>query len=200
MWTSFFSFLLLMIPISVKTVLYNHRQETSDEAHHLFAGCEDTPTNTKNNTKYHSHVMIPILLLLACLGLSRFMERLSKHFICVVDSAMTFSIVQAARRLSGVYIIAIMFGESFSAAMIGGSLVSSLGFALHGWQSVIMKSDKKQSSGNYKPVATNSSDMQSTASTVSDNDDDEEDGGNSPEGSSDGIEFTAPIANTGRNQ
>ena len=187
MWTSFFSFLLLMIPISVKTILYNNHQETAEQAHPLFAGCEDTTAN--NNTK-HAQVMIPMLLLLACLGLSRFIERLSKHFICVVDSAMTFSIVQAARRLSGVYIIAILFGESFSAAMIGGSLVSSLGFALHGWCSV-MNNDKKHSTStsNYKPVAT-CSDMQFTASTISENDEEEEEG-SSTEGTSDGIEIMA---------
>ena len=75
-------------------------------------------------------VIIIVGICLGLLGLSRFLERLCKHWICICDSAVTFSIVQAARRVLGVYIIGFIFHEPFSQGLWIGSICSGIGFYL----------------------------------------------------------------------
>jgi hypothetical protein len=85
---------------------------------------------------------------------------------------MTFSIVQAARRLAGVYIIGILFGESFSVSMIVGSLCSGLGFVLHCWFSYISRpprsdaESKRSHQYKYESIQTiNAADLLSDVET-----------------------------------
>ena len=85
------------------------------------------------------------------------MERLSKHWICVCDSAVTFSVVQAARRISGVYIIGFVFRERFSKGLLAGSILSGIGFFMKhrfGTSGGDDAGDTVGSDVNYKPIAT----------------------------------------------
>uniref|UniRef100_A0A7S2Y710 EamA domain-containing protein n=1 Tax=Entomoneis paludosa TaxID=265537 RepID=A0A7S2Y710_9STRA len=75
-----------------------------------------------------------VVLCFALIVVSRFGERLSKHWICLYDSAMTFSLVQAGRRLSGVLIMAVLFQETFRVGMWVGTLCCGIGFCLHAWK------------------------------------------------------------------
>lgn len=158
MWTSFFSFLLLCLPVlfdeftnhksnnndasSVASssnlelsVTYNVGGSTIDSSADTTTDMTTTTTTPDGSsaTAINTHA-VAIGLCLVPLALSRFLERLSKHFICVNDSAVTFSIVQAARRWSGIFIIGLLFNgyeHIDSKGMILGSLVSGVGFALH---------------------------------------------------------------------
>jgi hypothetical protein len=71
--------------------------------------------------------------------------------------------VQAARRLAGVYIIGLLFGERFSVGMIVGSLCSGLGFVLHCWFSCgvppTSSCDAESKSYNYESLPINNADL-----------------------------------------
>jgi len=145
MWTSFFSFSFLIIPVVVVG--------SSDSGSHDGGGDRGDDSATGNNTVTNNDntllrlqditisnatttttmIGLGIAICLALLTISRFLERLSKYFICVHDSAVTFSIVQAARRWSGIYIVGCAFHESFSTAMLVGSCLSGFGFVLYAW-------------------------------------------------------------------
>lgn len=135
MWTSFFSFVLLGIPVLWKE-LSSESTGSDSRANSLPlpSPSPDTLTPTLPTTANNPAVAM-IGLCLVLLALSRFLERLAKYIICVFDSAVTFCIVQAARRWSGIYIIGILFYryESLliSRGMLVGSLISGLGFLLH---------------------------------------------------------------------
>jgi drug/metabolite transporter (DMT)-like permease len=147
MYTSFFSFVLLTVPLFVSwvttTSTNNSLQESmqvasSSSSSSCHAGQDDTMEEEENDTTARTTgtttaALVVIFLCLILLALSRFAERIAKYWICVCDSAMTFSLVQAARRLSGVFVIAALFGEPFSSTMLIGSLVSGMGFFLHYW-------------------------------------------------------------------
>ncbi len=120
LWTSFLSFLLLIIPSILSGQLQGVFQETDEQAE----VCHGMDISTKNvNT-----ILISMFVLLV---VSRFGERLSKHWICVYDSAVTFHLVQAARRLSAVFLLAALFQEAFPPSMVVGSFCSAIGFAMH---------------------------------------------------------------------
>ena len=127
MWTSFFAFVILALASLWK------EERNKDEFNMI-----DTTATVKNDpppaaaaltVQTWSAVIVGLLLLL--LGVSRFLERLAKHFICVHDSAVTFSIVQAARRWSGIFIIGLALHEQIGTSLLVGSVVSGIGFALH---------------------------------------------------------------------
>eukprot|EP00977_Amphora_coffeiformis_P004643 scaffold1000_cov166-Amphora_coffeaeformis.AAC.33 len=137
MWTSFFSFLLL-IGTAVITGQFSGGLGTTNFEQ---LSCSDnymahTPASDSNSRAQ----WILLILSLTFVTLSRFAERLIKHWICVRDSAMTFSIVQAARRLLGVFVLAALFGEAFPGSMVAGSILAGMGFALHTW-ATLMKRD-----------------------------------------------------------
>lgn len=150
MWTSFFSFTILAIPAAFLRD----------------ANLEDQPTlDLPSTAEDFSYTLDARLMLGLCFGfltISRLGERLSKHWICVADSAVTFSLVSAARRQSGVFILAALFHESFPKSMIAGSIASGMGFALHFWfEHSISYSQGDQPGGSqqYELVATASPDV-----------------------------------------
>lgn len=111
--------------------------------------------NKEDNTDDPSSstmLLIAIGLCLAFLAISRFLERLCKHFICVYDSAVTFSTVQAARRWLGIYIVGWIFREEFANGMVVGSLISGAGFVLHGYDASRMAGSQQR---DYKKLASN---------------------------------------------
>jgi len=127
MWTSFFAFCILLVAAALGGQLFTLRESLTPSDGGSSASMEnalvrDSPSRTV------------VLILLFLVGLSRFLERLSKYWICVCDSAMTFSVVQAARRLFGVYLLAVVFDESLNRTMWIGSLCCGLGFVLHAWK------------------------------------------------------------------
>ena len=133
MWTSFFSFSLLVVPVSISFSGSIGKDFSLLENLNSTCTVSDLEHPNPDSSLRATHSFLAISACLGLLSVSRFSERLSKHWICVSDSAMTFSIVQAARRLVGVYIIGILFGERFSVGMIVGSLCSGIGFMLHCW-------------------------------------------------------------------
>lgn len=122
MWTSLLSFFLLIVP----SVLSGQLQGIFQEADERAENCHAMELSTSSINKI-------LLSMLSLLGVSRFGERLSKHWICVSDSAVTFHLIQAGRRLSAVYFLAALFNESFPHSMVVGSIFSAVGFALHFW-------------------------------------------------------------------
>ena len=125
MWTSLFSFLLLIIPAVVSGQLQGILQHADEQAELCHAD-EATPPS--------KYVVTTVLIgMLSLLTGSRFGERLSKHWICVADSAVTFHMVQAARRISAVFLLALLFDEALPSSMVLGSLCSAVGFGLHSW-------------------------------------------------------------------
>jgi UAA transporter family len=155
MWTSFFSFGLLVIPV----LFLSQNEDPKDARNSTIASCpnnlpQDDITAAASSLDYDpSRALLGAMgLCLAFLGISRFLERLGKHFICVHASAVTFSMVQAARRWWGIYIVGLLFREGFAHGMIVGSLVSGIGFLLHGYAAI------KSSSRDYKKLASTAPD------------------------------------------
>jgi len=148
MWTAFFSFTLL-VPV---VFLSGQFREGLD----VLQSSVQEPTN---DTAMISSSKLPMVLILSLsfLGISRFTARLSKYWICVVDSAVTFSLVQAARRLSGVFVIAFLFNEGFPLQMLIGSLFSGVGFALHYWSGLETEKGAHGGAHQYELVSTNTS-------------------------------------------
>mmetsp|Transcript_32119 Transcript_32119/g.67949 ORF Transcript_32119/g.67949 Transcript_32119/m.67949 type:complete len:417 (+) Transcript_32119:313-1563(+) len=155
MYTSFFSFGLLLIPLSIFS-----RREQYNEDRYLSISSNSTsscPDATNIDDTYNlTAVRVTILICLALLAISRFLERLCKHFICVYDSAVTFSMAQAARRWLGIYIVGWMFREEFAKGMIIGSLISGVGFVLHGYDASKNNTAGKNSDQqfDYKKLAS----------------------------------------------
>ena len=138
MWTSFFSFALLLVPAIMLSKSAAHRLDSSGTSASFLGGNSTTKSPLLQQASTDdafvtatTSVLVAIGICLALLGISRFLERLCKHFICVYDSAVTFSIVQAARRWLGIYVVGILFREEFGNGMVVGSLISGVGFALH---------------------------------------------------------------------
>lgn len=154
MWTSFFSFLLLGIPVLWKErYLYNSSRHSASGLSSPSTPNTQAPTPISANG---NHGVTTLVICLVLLALSRFLERLAKYAICVYDSAVTFSIVQAARRWSGIYIVGILFyGYEhllISRGMVAGSLMSGLGFMLHAREATTMAT----ASGNSQNGTTGS--------------------------------------------
>mgnify|MGYP005855375535 CR=1 FL=1 len=147
MWTSFFSFLLLIGTAAITGQLSGGLSTIKFEQ--LSCPNNDVVDNasSENNSKPQR---IRLIISLIFVTISRFAERLTKHWICVRDSAMTFSIVQAARRLLGIFILAALFGEAFPGSMVAGSILAGVGFALHTWATLI-KQD--MDSGRKTPLS-----------------------------------------------
>ena len=142
MWTSFFSFVLLGIPALWKELSSRNTGNIDSSANSLLPSLSspDTPIATLTTTTINpGDAMVGLCLVL--LILSRFLERLAKYIICVFDSAVTFSVVQAARRWSGIYIVGILFHRYehllASRGMLVGSLISGLGFLLHAREATV---------------------------------------------------------------
>lgn len=127
MWTSFFAFVLLTSTAAMTGQVSQVLVETGR------LSCDEDDSNRVDDGTFAPSRQSIILwtLSLLCVTVSRFAERLCKHWICVRDSAMTFSLVQAVRRLSGVFVLAALFGEAFPLSMVVGSMLASFGFALH---------------------------------------------------------------------
>ena len=148
MWTSFFTFVLLLVPLSIKWVsghinfaipLINDNFSSLSNTTFSSEECAQKTVefldqgkneNAKTTTSYGHVAIVSIGIWLGLLGFSRFLERLCKHWICICDSAVTFSVVQAARRISGIYIIGFLFHEAFSIGLWIGSICSGIGFIL----------------------------------------------------------------------
>ena len=126
MWTSLFSFGILGTLIALWQITL-HNNDVSPVR--LSISCEEEGDSMSTTTSASTVVAVVCLLLLVTI--TRFTERLSKQYICVRDSAMTFSVVQAARRLSGVFILALAFGERLPMSMLVGAACSAVGFGLH---------------------------------------------------------------------
>jgi hypothetical protein len=135
MWTTLFSFSISSVP----AILSGQLQGAFQDANIFAEPCSHDDSSAVSNA---SALFTSMLLLL---GVSRFGERLSKHWICVADSAITFSLVQAARRLSGIFILAALFQEVFPRSMTVGSSCSAIGFALHCWYSRVAAADEEDS-------------------------------------------------------
>ena len=149
MWTSLLSFVILTGSAVVSGQLSQLSTDTGDlsscSAHMNFTTSAETNANdAKMATPAPPHFMLWIfsLILITC---SRFAERLCKHWICVRDSAMTFSLVQAARRLTGVFALAALFGEAFPRSMVVGTGLAGMGFALHASAGVVAAASPKDS-------------------------------------------------------
>ena len=111
-----------------------------------FATVTDS-TATATATATSTTLSVAVVCLLSLLTVSRFGERLSKYLICVIDSAVTFSIVQAARRLSAIYMLALIFHEQFSTSLWIGSILCTIGFGCN-----IVVSSSSKTAG--KPTST----------------------------------------------
>lgn len=135
MYTSLFSFGMLL-PLSLLSTR-DHNENEENESPSLYDNSTTTCLNAMSSvddSEYSStRVYIAIGTCLALLAVSRFLERLCKHFICVHASAVAFSMAQAARRWLGIYIVGLIFREDFANGMIAGSLISGAGFVLHGY-------------------------------------------------------------------
>lgn len=145
-WTSLFSFLLLALP----TILFGKASASK---------LSDLPCVILVSDQ---RIGLILGLSLVFLAISRLGERLSKHWICAADSAVTFSVVAALRRISGVFILAALFHESFPRSMMVGSCSSAVGFFLHFWygQSPVTAVDSMDSKHHqYELVATTPSDF-----------------------------------------
>lgn len=149
MYTSFFSFGILL-PLSLFTGRDHYEKEDKRylEASNSTTTCSDTSADDAS-TSTAAHAIIGTCLVL--LAVSRFLERLCKHFICVHDSAVTFSMAQAARRWLGIYIVGLIFREDFARGMVWGSLISGAGFILHGCDARKAAGDERR---EYKKVAS----------------------------------------------
>jgi hypothetical protein len=140
-WTSFFSFIMLMVFAGiigdlgqVKTVWHpDDTWEKEDDQNNSTTIRYNHDLNSIHGNR--QRLIIGTIGLAALVTLSRFAERLSKHFICVCESALTFSVVQAARRMSGVYVLAALFDEAFPTSMMWGSLFVAIGLVGHTWAS-----------------------------------------------------------------
>ncbi|CAB9524105.1 expressed unknown protein [Seminavis robusta] len=174
MWTSFFSFSLLAIPALIEqtrnssTDLALSQPSSGGSNSSICPSIDPTRVNqataeVMNGPVDHSTISYAIAICLALLGASRFLERLCKHFICVHDSAVTFSIVQAARRWFGIYIVGILFHEGFDMGMMVGSLVSGVGFLLHAMSSA----SSNGASHAYQKVASITSDLADQSTVTS---------------------------------
>mmetsp|Transcript_34068 Transcript_34068/g.81935 ORF Transcript_34068/g.81935 Transcript_34068/m.81935 type:complete len:485 (+) Transcript_34068:49-1503(+) len=138
MWTTMLAFIMLL-PVLLFTYRFDDDDASSNTLTTNIQKCqnyEDDEQHSQEFDEQSSHSKGPVAMitcLLLLLGISRFAERLSKHWITVTDSAVTFSLVQAARRLMGVLILAAMFREKFPMGMVIGTICSSCGFAIHFW-------------------------------------------------------------------
>lgn len=156
MWTSFFAFLILGIAVVLSGQvqdIYATFQESCYVLHHEAASNFDAKS-----------AFVSFLLLLL---ISQFTEHLSKHWICVTDSAVTFSFPQAARRLSGVFILAALFKEDFAASMVVGSVCSTISFSMHFWYSLprtVETASKEQH--KYELVSTAASETDDVESSL----------------------------------
>jgi hypothetical protein len=137
MWTTLFAFALLSLPAILSGQLQGAFQSSSNE---LGEACKLGDDDSSSR----------LTCMLLLLGVMRFGERLSKHWICVSDSAVTFSLVQAARRLSGVFILAAVCREAFPQSMIAGSLSSAIGLAMHVWYGRPAAADEEEASSTHK--------------------------------------------------
>jgi len=162
MYTSFFSFVLLL-PLALFS-----RKDQNKENQYLSIDSNSTTIcpDMMNEDDADPSVMVRLAigLCLTLLAISRFLERLCKHFICVYDSAVTFSMVQAARRWLGIFIVGFIFHEDFANGMIFGSLISGVGFALHGHDASRITGNKQH---DYKKLASNLSDTDDTDASAS---------------------------------
>ena len=136
MWTSFFAFFLLMGSAVIEGEFSGEISNIRFEQ----LSCPNNDTLDKKpdiNDNDSQADRLFFILSLTFVTLSRFAERWTKHWICVRDSAMTFSIVQAARRLLGIFILAALFGEAFPRSMVVGSVLAGMGFTLHTWTTLV---------------------------------------------------------------
>lgn len=130
MWTSFFAWIILIVPSFVSgqtSKLFEHREVGGRTS----CSRESPDCRDLSRTWTASEVQCIVAIMLALLTISRFAERLSKHWICVADSAVTFSFVQAARRLSAVFVLAALFHENFPYTMVWASCFCAVGFGFH---------------------------------------------------------------------
>jgi len=167
MYTSLFSFGIIGSIVGVQMLL-----SLEEEDHGLTTGmnfsCEQAGAAMEITTAASSAVAVACFLLVL-VTLTRFSERLSKHYICVRDSAMTFSVVQAGRRLSGVFLLALMFQESLPVSMLIGTACSAVGFALHwyGGSQIQQNSGKHvDGKGNTYELVPTAADRPADASAV----------------------------------
>jgi len=141
LWTTTFSFLFLALPALVSGEFGVLSLEST---------CEETET--------HDTVSKSLLALcLLMVASTRFAERLSKHYICVRESAAVFSIVQAARRICGMFLIALLFQEELPPSLLGGAVCSGGGFFLHWFgsqQTFVLPLNAQGKEGNNLSVGT----------------------------------------------
>jgi drug/metabolite transporter (DMT)-like permease len=166
MWTTRFSFGILLVPVLWSGQL-GHALEILKNATCNVEQIDDEDASQSGGTAVSAVVLSYFMLL----GLSQFAERLSKHWICVCDSAVTFSLVQAARRLSGVRVLAILFREEFPWSMVMGSACSAVSFTMHsGYGRPELVQQSSDGSHQYELVATTTAsktaDMEAHTSNV----------------------------------
>ena len=142
MTTSFFSWVIMIV---FGTATQSFRSIPSLRNHCTAAASANT-INQNEPRKYLTITSFVICFLLI-VG-SRFGERISKHWICVHDSALTFQLINVGRRIFGVLVLAVLFQEPFSLGMQAGALLTSIGFGMHhaGAQRNSNQTNKQQSS------------------------------------------------------
>jgi len=138
MWTTYLCFCILILPASLTGQIQHLSLDVVDlcgvesQSDNIDQQKEDHSTFSNISTSISAPVLV-IIMWLSLIGVSRFFERLSKYWICVCESAMTFSLIQAARRLLAVFVLAWLFGESFPLSMWAGASCSATGFLLNYW-------------------------------------------------------------------
>lgn len=160
MWTSLFAFMMLLPALGL-----------SYQFHHgVPAALTDYRTCHEVNDQHEldkpaappMRLVLMISCLLLLLGVSRFVERLSKHWITVTESAVTFSLVQAVRRLLGALLLAAIFSEDFPVGMTAGTICSGCGFVVHYWSS----NNRSTHSPSQNAAATNRSEYELVPTSI----------------------------------
>ena len=153
LWTTTFSCLILALPALVSGEFGHMSFESS---------CKETEMRSGV-----SRLLFALCLL--TVAATRFTERLSKHYICVRESAAVFSIVQAARRIFGMFLIALLFQEQLPPSLLGGAVCSGVGFFLHwlGSQQTFLPWVNQGKEGNNSSAGTGGVEMGDKNAVVS---------------------------------
>lgn len=120
MSTTAFSFLVLVLPFLI-----------SDESRLLSSGVLSTSSNECAAGTHRQSSDVGFWSLVVLIGLTRFLEKNCKYYMTLRESAFFFSVVQSARRLIGVFVLAGFLGEHLSEGTYLGAALSILGFALY---------------------------------------------------------------------
>eukprot|EP01063_Lacrimia_lanifica_P020561 TRINITY_DN27859_c0_g1_i1.p1 TRINITY_DN27859_c0_g1~~TRINITY_DN27859_c0_g1_i1.p1 ORF type:complete len:411 (+),score=62.53 TRINITY_DN27859_c0_g1_i1:51-1283(+) len=132
MWTSAMAFVMLLAGAVLSGLIWEaEAPDAACDAGSVSGNSARADGGVETSSGAPPGVWAAFVTVLALVAFTRFAERLAKHWICVRDSALTFSLVQAGRRLAAVFVLAAVFRESLPLSMVLGALVAGTGFILH---------------------------------------------------------------------